>query len=156
MPSEVRRLSAHVVLYCKPSNAPELWQKSRAGMLTDRCSMEDLKSLKFIKLIITANGTSMMDCGVEAVLELIEECGSTEIPGGEDNAFDTAIDSTEDNSQVNLLNAKQRVIVMKAVATAKSRDTDRNRLSFDVYGKEGCGKTFTSNTMIDELRNEGW
>ncbi|CAJ0589497.1 unnamed protein product [Cylicocyclus nassatus] len=85
--SEIRRILAHIVLYCKPTNATELCHKFKG---------ESLKSIKRI----TANGTSMMDCGLEGIFNDLtnKEDASPEISEEEDDAIDSPINLSKNNS----------------------------------------------------------
>ncbi|CAJ0607065.1 unnamed protein product [Cylicocyclus nassatus] len=53
-----------------------------------------------------------------------------------------------------MLNSKQKDIVVRILSLATTKKTSGGRMFF-VYGKAGCGKTFTFNVLIHELENRG-
>ncbi|VDK46793.1 unnamed protein product [Cylicostephanus goldi] len=95
---------------------------------------------------------TMADCGLDDIYnELINNSASSS-DISEDGDWDD--NRAEYDNRVENLNEKQRRIVTDVMNVAKTRKTNGNRLFF-VYGKAGCGKTFTFNTLIRSLRNDG-
>ncbi|EPB65785.1 hypothetical protein ANCCEY_15144, partial [Ancylostoma ceylanicum] len=119
--------------------------------------LEDVKSLKHIEKIITGNGMTLKDCGLDETLESLIDA-SNDINISMSHAND---DPIEDNLELNYsqiisqLNDKQKVVVESVLRVSNMPKNSGDRVFF-VYGKAGCGKTYTFNTLIRvlELNNK--
>ncbi|RCN46025.1 hypothetical protein ANCCAN_07972 [Ancylostoma caninum] len=112
-----------------------------------------MESFGAIENIIKTNGMSIEDCGLGSILE---ELHSEIAMDHERRADIDDIDGAKDVRphfnvpDLSMLDEKQRFLVEEVVEAASRPKTSGNRFVF-VYGKAGCGKTYTFNTLIRVL-----
>ncbi|RCN28648.1 hypothetical protein ANCCAN_25608 [Ancylostoma caninum] len=160
MPSAIRRLFVQILLYCKPANVLDLWQKFKAEMRVIRKGgvvsewEQDRQSFLAIQKIVTMNGMTIESSGLECVAKEME----TKTPQCEEtNTLEFVEENIEAQSDtvmpdLSSLNEKQRLIVEEVVDAVNRPKTSGNRWLF-VYGKAGCGKTYTFNILIKVLES---
>ncbi|RCN33554.1 hypothetical protein ANCCAN_20619 [Ancylostoma caninum] len=164
MPPTIRRLFAHIVLYCRPPNTEELWNMFKSEMRSTRKSQkmstteQDMLSLNHIIKILKANGMNIEECGLETVIKELQKCEIDEacmnkFDEGYNEKADDVIEASPSEHSLSSLNEKQTAVIQAILDAARKPKTSGNRLFF-IYGKAGCGKTYTFNTLIKLLEKQ--
>ncbi|KIH61442.1 hypothetical protein ANCDUO_08287 [Ancylostoma duodenale] len=153
-PSAIRRLFAHILLYCRPTNPETLWNlfkhEMRRRRKHDDAQSLDIYSLRHIERILLSSGSSIRACGLQHIRDsLIHDTETESMPG--EIAFE---DDISPSSVLFSLTHAQQDVVDEIVHAARTPKTAGNRLFF-IYGKAGCGKTYTLNALIAALEKEG-
>ncbi|VDK71047.1 unnamed protein product, partial [Cylicostephanus goldi] len=137
MPSDIRRLYAQILLYCRPTNPVYLWNLYKFSMRTRRRnpneseSSLDMRSLTYIETILKNNGASLEDCGLKSIKDALSSESGVELDGKASPGVPERTVNVADS-----LTPAQERIVNAIMAESKIPKGNGNKLYY-IDGKAG-------------------